>query len=209
MATSLAPDRKRPMVRTLLSAAAALLLAACVSTTLRDAWSDPSYTGPPFRKLLVLGVSNNISERRIFEDVMSRRLAAAGVEAIPAYRFLADGAKAAEPALDAAVRASGADGLLMSRVRAIDRRTSVTTSMAPGPAFGWYGVYSAWYPVTDVRQYDIALVETSLFAADGKRVVWSGMTETYEPTSVASDAPGFAGVIVRALQQRGLVPVQR
>ncbi len=104
------------------------------------------------------------------------------------------------------MRASGADGLLMSRIRGIDRRTSVSTSMAPMPAFGWYGVYSRWYPVTEVHQYDIATVETSLFAAEGKRVVWSGMTETYEPTSVAKDAPGFADVIIKALQQRGLVP---
>ena len=185
---------------------ASLALAACVSTTLRDTWYDPGYRGGSFRKLLVLGVSNNISERRTFEDIMAARLAVTGIEAIPAYRYLPEGGKAAEPALDAAVRASGTDGLLMSRIRGIDRRTSVYTSMAPMPAFGWYGVYSGWYPVTEVHQYDIATVETSLFAAEGKRVVWSGMTETYEPTSVAKDAPGFADVIIKALQQRGLVP---
>jgi hypothetical protein len=197
------------IARPLMMAAAALALAACASTTLRDAWYDTAYTGGSFRKVLVLGVSNNVSERRIFEDIMSGRLAATGVDAIPAYRYLVDDGKVPEPALDAAVRASGADGLLMSRVRAIDRRTSITTTMAPAPGFGWYGLYSAWYPMTDVRQYDIALVETSLFAADGKRVIWSGMTETYEPTSVAKDAPGFADVIVKALQQRGLVPGPR
>jgi hypothetical protein len=197
--------------RPLLIALAALALVACVSTTLRDSWYDTSYAGKPFRKILVLGVFNNVSERRIFEDVMAQRLAATGVEAIPAYRYLVDDGKADEAALDAAVRASGADGLVMSRVRGIDRRTSVTTSMVPmhGLGYGWYGLYSSWYPVTEVRQYDIATVETSLFAADGKRVVWSGMTETYEPTSVAKDAPGFAGVIVKALQQRGLVPVPK
>lgn len=189
--------------------AAAFVLTACASTTLRDSWYDTAYTGGTFRRILVLGVSGNISERRIFEDVMSQRLAATGVEAIPAYRYLADDGQAAEPALDAAVRTSGADALLMSRVRGIDRRTSVTTMMAPTPGFGWYGLYQSWYPVTEVRQYDIATVETSLFAANGKRVVWSGMTETYEPTSVAKDAPGFAGVIVKALQQRGLVPAPR
>jgi hypothetical protein len=187
-------------------AIAALALAACASTTLRDTWYDPTHRGGPFRTLLVLGVSANISERRTFEDIMAARLAGTGIEAIPAYRHLPEGGKATEPELDAAMRASGADGLLMSRILAIDRRTSVSTSMAPLPVFGWYGVYSRWYPMTEVRQYDIALVETSLFAADGKRVTWSGMTETYEPTSVAKDAPGFADVIVKALQQRGLVP---
>ena len=201
------------IARSMLVAAAALLLAACASTTLRDAWFDPAYPAKPFRKLLVLGVSDDISERRIFEDIMARHVAATGTEAVPAYRFLPDAGKVPEPALDEAVRAAGADGLLMSRVRKIDRRTSITTTMAPGgfygPGFGWYGMYSAWYPMTDVRQYDIATVETSLFAANGKQVVWSGMTETYEPTSVAKDAPGFADVIVKALQQRGLLPLPK
>src|SRR5918993_332790 len=183
--------RTNMLARPLLIAAAALVLAACASTTLRDSWSDPAYPAKPFRKLLVLGVSGSISERRVFEDIMARQVSTTGTEAVPAYRYLPDDGKAQETALDEAVRAAGADGLLMSRVRAIDRRTSVTTTMAPGPGFGygpgfgWYGLYSSWYPVTEVRQYDIATVETSLFAADGKRVLWSGMTETYEPPSVA------------------------
>jgi hypothetical protein len=200
-------------LRNAVLAAVAVALVACASTTIRDAWTDPSYRGGPLRKILVLGVSPNLSDRRIFEDIMSARLASVGVEAIPAYRFLPEEGRVPEPALDAAVKAAGADGLLLSRVLHIDRRTNVYTTMRSGPpfgpGFGWYGLYSAWYPVTEVHQYDIATVETSLFAADGKRVVWSGMTETYEPTSVAKDAPGFAAVIVKALQARGLVPAPK
>ena len=198
------------MFRRMLLAVCALALTACASTTIRDSWVDPAYRGGPLRKILVLGVSPNLSDRRIFEDIMSARLSTVGVDAVPSYRFLPEAGRAAEPALDAAVRASGADGLLMSRVLHIDRRTNVYTTMRSGPpfgpGFGWYGLYTSWYPVTEVHQYDIATIETTLFAADGKRVLWSGMTETYEPTSVARDAPGFAGIIVKALQERGLVP---
>jgi hypothetical protein len=193
--------------RRLFVAAAALALAACASTTIRDSWTDPSYARGPFRKVLVLGVSRDVPERRLFEDIMAQRIAASGVEAIPAYRYLPDGDRVEEPTLDQAVRASGADGLVMSRIRSIDRRTSVSTVMVPAyGGYGWYPWYAGWYPVTDVRQYDIAVVETSVFDTTDKRVVWTGVTETYEPTSVARDAPGFADVIVKALQKRGLLP---
>ena len=187
----------------------AVLLAACATTALRDQWVDASYRGGPFRKLLVLGVSSHVSERRTFEDLMVARLVAAGVDAIPAYRLLPSAEKVPEAALDDAVRASGADGLLMSRVVGLDRRVSATTSLAPAHGLGWYGLYTRWYPVTEVREYEVASVETSLFAPDGKRVVWSGMTETYEPTSVARDGPAFARVIVGALQHRGLLPASK
>lgn len=190
-----------------LACIAALALAGCASTTIRDAWTDPAWQGGPFRRLLVLGVSRDVPERRIFEDTMARRIVATGVEAVPAYGYLPEAAKADEPSLDRAVRESGADALLMSRIRSIDRRTSVSTVMVPASVgFGWYPWYSGWYPVTDVRQYDIAVVETSVFDTKTKRVVWTGVTETYEPTSVERDAPGFADVVVKALAGRGLLP---
>src|SRR5688500_1127751 len=122
--------------RRMLLAACALALTACASTTIRDSWVDPAYRGGPLRKILVLGVSPNLSDRRIFEDIVAARLTTIGADAIPSYRFLPEAGRAAEPALDAAVRASGADGLLMSRVLHIDRRTNVYTTMRSGPPFG-------------------------------------------------------------------------
>jgi hypothetical protein len=195
------------IIRRLFIAAATLALAACASTTLRDSWTDPGWQGPSFRKVLVLGVSRDVPERRVFEDIMAQRIALTGVEAVPAWRFLPESGRADEPTLDRVVRESGADGLVMSRIRSIDRRTSVSTVMVPMHyGWGWYPWYAGWYPATDVRQYDIAVVETSAFDTRTKRVVWTGVTETYEPTSVANDAPGFADVIVKALQRRGALP---
>jgi len=192
-----------------LVAAAALALAACVSTSIRDSWVDPQHGGSAFRKFVVLGVSPDLTDRRIFEDAMAGRLVAAGVAAVQAYRYLPDAGKAPEPELDRAVQASGADALLMSRIISVDRRASVSTTMMPaGPAYGrmgWYGWYSGWYPVTQVQQYEVAVVETTLFDAASKRVVWTGVTETFSPRSVEQDAPGFADVVVKELAARGLL----
>ena len=200
------------LTRRLLLAFAALTLAACASTTMRDSWYDSSYQGGAFTKFIVLGVSGDDTERRAFEDIAVSRLQAAGVEAVPSYRYLAEAGRVPEGRLDEAVRASGADALWMTRVRSVDRRTEVYQTMAPGPVMvgpGWYGMYSGWYPMTEVRQYDIASVETSIFDARTKKVVWSGISETYEPRSVAKEAPGFADLIIKSLRERGLVPAAR
>jgi hypothetical protein len=195
--------------RRLFVAAAALVLAACASTSIRDSWYDSAYRGGAFRKVLVVFVANDIANRRVAEDVVAGKLAATGVEALPAYRFLADGGRVDEATFDRAVRESGADAVLLIRVKGVDSKTQVSQVMMPAPVgmgFGYYGWYSGWYPVTEVRQYEIAIVETSLFEVATKRVVWSGVTETYEPRSVAQEAPGFADVIVKALRERGLLP---
>ena len=58
--------------------------AGCASTTLQSEWRDPAYTGGPFRKIFVIGLSaRDVTARRIFEDVMVSKINGVGVQAIP------------------------------------------------------------------------------------------------------------------------------
>ena len=59
--------------------------------------------------------------------------------------------------------------------------------------------------VPEVTQYDVANVETSLFDVKTKRVVWAGTTQTFNPTTVAQETPGFAKLIIGQLAARGLI----
>ncbi|MEP7063956.1 MAG: hypothetical protein ABI881_16330 [Betaproteobacteria bacterium] len=196
----------RPMVMFAVTLAA--LVAGCASTTLRDSWSDPSFTAGPFRKWIVVGVGGDTVAKRSFEDIMVARLRARGVDALPGYRYLPE-ARASESQLDGAVASAGADGLMMVHLRRVQSRTQVTNVMVPGPAypgFGWYGVYGGWYSVPEIRQYDVATVETTVYEVAGKKLVWSGITETFDPRSVAQEAPQFSELILDALAKRGIVP---
>ena len=186
----------------------AMLLSACASTTLQSAWFDTSYKGGAFHKILVVGVGANIADRRVFEDIFSQKLTSAGTPGIPGYQFLADDARANEPGWNAGITQSGADGLLLVRVLGIDTKTRVSTTMVPGPAY--YGPYGGWWgpsmvAVPEVSQYDLANVETNLFDVKTKRVVWAGTTQTYNPTTVAKETPGFADLIIGQLAARGLI----
>ena len=189
-------------------ASVVVLVAACASTTLRDAWMDPDYRGEPFRKMLVVAVHRNATERRVFEDIFSREVERTGALAIPGWRSIPQNTKIEEQAWNAAVEASGADALLLVRLVRVDTRTSVTTSVVPGaPVFGYgWGYYNAWVAVPEVRQYDVATVETRLFDVRSRKLVWSGITETFQPTSIAQETPGFAHVVLTELARRHLVP---
>jgi len=141
--------------------------------------------------------------RRVLEDVMVAKLRAGGVDAIPGWQFLSD-APMDEGAFGAAVAKSGADALLMVRLLSVETQTTVWPPM--GPRIGWYGMYSGWYAYPDVTTSQTAIVETTLFDARSRRVVWSGTSETFNPTSVQKDAPTFADVILGALRKVGLLP---
>jgi hypothetical protein len=187
-----------------------LLLASCQTTSIKSAWFDPTYAGGPMKKIDVVGVGGNVASRRVFEDTFAQKLRAAGVDGIAGYTVISDDARAAEAPFSAAVEQSGAQGVLMVRLLGVDTKTQVYTTMVAG-GYGWGpygGMYGpAWYPVTEVNQYDIATVETSLYDVKTRRLVWAATTETFNPSSVAQETPGYADLIIKQLAARGVIAV--
>jgi len=195
-----------------------LLAAACATTSIQSAWYDTGYTGGPFRKIVVIGISSNVANRRVFEDIFAAKLDAAGIQGVPGYTVLPNDPNADEPTVEAAVARVGADGVLTVRLLSVDTRTRVSTMMVPaggayGPYMGWGGYGGWWGPqmiaVPEVTQYDIANVETNLWNVKTKRVVWAAATDTFNPRSVQREAPGFADLIISELRARGLLPAPK
>jgi len=189
----------------LATGAAALVVAACASTTMKDSWVDPSVRTVPFAKVLVVAVGE-VTQQRIFEDVMVEKLRNVGVQGVQGYTLLPDG-RATEEQMNAAVTRSGADGLMLVRSKGVRTETEVRTTTMPGPMGpGWYGWYGSWYGVPEVYQYRIATIETTVFDAYTKKLVWTGVTETFDPTSFRKDAGRLADIIVGALAANKLTP---
>ena len=56
-----------------------------------------------------------------------------------------------------------------------------------------------------VSQQDIARVETRLYEIRSRQLIWAATTSTVNPTSVASETPAFAELVIRELRARGLI----
>ena len=199
------------------AAGAAILLASCQSTTIQSTWVDPSFTGGPFKKVFVMGLARDVTSRRVFEDIMVARLQAAGIQAVPAYQYMAEDVAVPEPVLEAAVAKSGADAVLMTRLLGVDTQISASTVMVPGPVMGpgfgpgwggpgWWGAYNQWWAVPQVTTYQIATAETTLYDASTRRIVWTATSQTFNPQSVQREAPGLADQVIAALRARNLLP---
>jgi hypothetical protein len=193
-----------------------LLLGACQTTTIQSAWLDPNFKGSPMQKIDVVAVGTNLANRRAFEDIFAQRLRDAGVDGVAGWTVIPDDARAAEAPFTAAVTQTGAQGLLVVRLLGVDTRTQVTTTMVPTSSVMWGG--SRWgggwgggsfgpsmVPVSEIQQYDLAMVETTLYDVATGRVVWAATTQTFNPSSVQREAPGFADVIIGQLSARGLI----
>jgi hypothetical protein len=190
--------------------ALAALVSGCETTSIRSAWFDTDFAGPPFRKIIVVGSINNVTDGRVFEDIFAERLRAAGVEGVPAYTVMPDDARGSDAAFVAAVEKSGAQGLLLVRLLGVETRTQVTTTMVSG-GMGWgRGVWGGpsrtMIPVQQISQYDVAAAETKLFDVRTKDLVWAATTTTFSPRSVARETPAFADLVIGQLAARGIIP---
>lgn len=197
------------LLRTLLYLAAATLTAACASVPSpvnTTTWRDPSFDGPPFRKIFVVGLSaQSLRDQRGFENLIVSTLQAAGVAAVPAWQFVPTDHVPDQATMRAAVAQAGTDATLLVRISGFTAETGVAygaggvASVAPGMYVGWYepGV------VTDT--YQAATIYTTLFDVRTAHPVWTFNPPDYDPATLDEDAPRYANEVVSLLLSSGLV----
>jgi hypothetical protein len=200
----------RPSPR--IPAALALILVVgvlgCSSTKLVNQWENPQYVPARLDRLLVIGVSRQAGLRRTFEDEFAARLKTAGIDAAPSYLFIPEDGPVQEARLQEAVRQAGADGVLMTRLVRVERRTEVSPGFySPGPGY-WYGMYpwysAGWigyYEPPRIYQYDVYISETSLYDARRNQLVWSGTVQTREPGDLDKEIARYVETVIKALKK--------
>jgi hypothetical protein len=198
-----------------------VFLVGCSSTSLVGSWRDPRFQGPPIRKVLVIGINEDRNARRIFEDEFARQLAARGVEAVASYTLIPQDGQVPEAVVAAAVRESGAEGILMTRVVTSTTETAVMpgrTQTTVSPALGrgsptgfhptFYGHYSSvWttYTPPTVTQFTVWTLETDLWSVSREQPIWSGVTRSTEGSNINRDIGDLVEVIANALAGEKLI----
>jgi hypothetical protein len=203
----------RSTLSRLFALCAALLLAACASTTLDGTWTRPEFAGKRIQgTVMVVGVARDDTVRRIYEDAMVAALMARGVKAVHSYTALPAALdQNSDERLQQAAQKAGASLILSTAVIGQDRETVVTQDPMVYGGFrgyrGWYGSYWGMsYPVrTEVRTYSIYVAQTALTDVAGDRVEWTARTRTTAPTDVEKETRAFVEVIVGALEKAGLI----
>jgi hypothetical protein len=204
----------RGMRPRLLAFAALALLAACASTTIVEQWQSPGFTGGPFKRILVVGVTKEAAVRRIFEDEFVRQLRERGTDAVASYTLIPEDGPVERPRLERAVKESGADGVVVTRVLRVEKRTQVVPGTPAFPMYrdiygyygtGWGGVWTGYASPPAVFQYDEVKVETKLFDARNAALVWAAQSDVFAPTDARRDSADFASRIIGALAARKLI----
>jgi hypothetical protein len=193
------------------AAAAGLLAAACASTSIVSSWVSPEAPANKPRKLLIVGVSNVDTTRRIFEDEFVKQLRARGLDAIPSYSQLRGDGRPTQEDVVAAIRKSGADSVLVTQIKGTETRTDVSyryePMMVPGGYYGFYsGAWASAYTATPtVYQYDIVNAETKIWTTGTDKLLFSVLTRTFDPSAPQREIPPFVTMLVEQMAKGGLL----
>ena len=192
-------------------------IASGKSTRLVTSWKNPEYSGARFHKILVLGMSDKPGVRADFEDALSKLVTSDGIEAIPGNTILLrpEDTKLDMNYLKTQIREFKIDAVIVSRLVKVE--TNVT--YIPGHAYtmpypyyrSFYGYYGAVYPVVYspdyLREDKTVRVETNVYdtrTPDGT-IVWTGISDTFNPRSADKAIDGVTKLIVKELQKEGIL----
>lgn len=185
-----------------------LWLAGCASTDLVSTWKDPGAGPLAFRRVIALAVTKDESVRRTMEDTMVKRMKSAE----PAYQTIPTRDLENQDKLKAAIRTSGADGLVMVRV------IGVTTEVSRQPGdyqwkptsspYLWDGWGGSWYAVYDpgieVKERFV-VVEVNVYSIESGKLLWASRSRTAEPRSMKVLVESIADANAEAMKKAGLL----
>jgi hypothetical protein len=182
----------------------------CAPTQLVNSWQDPRFSGPPLKRIMVIGVTKQAGIRRTFEDEFAQQLQAKGVQAVQSYTLIPEDGEVPKERVAQAVKESGVEGVLITRLVKVERQSQIYPGTYAGaPSVGFYGYYSAswsgFYEPAQVYTYDQVTAETNLFEAKGDLLIWSGTTQTFAPSDIKKDAKQFVSLIVNTLVDKKLI----
>lgn len=189
-----------------------LALAGCAAThPIVSEWRNPAYSTTSFKRIMIGGLGGETSVRRNFEDEFVSQLRAVGVDALPSYRFVAEGETLDEARLKQAAQTAGADAALYARSIHVEPKISYGPSYYPSPWFGFYGPYGgvSWrglYGAPSVYRYNEYTSETTLYDLTRNEIVWTGTIKTTEPDDVKSAVRSYAEAVITALREKALLP---
>ena len=205
------------------------LTSCATKTALQSSWELPNYEGRPLTDLAVISIMKDKKQSVAFESTVVQDLDANGVSAVPGFSFMKGDTTMSEEEMEQRVDATGADGVLIFKVLALNTDASYVPPTAyyvpDGYGYGWwddpywgyytpypYSYWGYWYPAMQVvgspGYWDVStdyVVQTALYRTRDNRLIWTAVSDTWDPSSEADLAKSLSDVVVKRMLKTGLV----
>jgi hypothetical protein len=193
-----------------------LALAGCASVTMVSSVKEQSAAPKSYRSFLVVGITQNLQTRQVFEGVMAAELRKRGLSAVPSYTVTGVEEKLSVALVEKAALAAAVDAVITAKVVDLKRKThkDVGYAMTERGVDSYAGIYggvgTVSYATFDMKPVEITTsttygLESHLFDTATKGLVWTGTSNAVDPQGLITASEKFAGVVINTLTREGLI----
>jgi len=170
-----------------------------------DNWRNSTYTGPAYKKIMVVALTKQEDLRQPIEKEFAKQLRSRGVEVATCHEYFPDPDKATREELVRVSQGMGIEAYLIGRV--LGAGTDVQTY---GPADTTVDSmsYLPWFgPGPQItRQREAVTIESRLYDGKTTGIVWRSTVDAVNPSGSDDQISRFVGLVVKALRDKKLIP---
>jgi len=184
-----------------------VLLASCASTKVVERWADPDFDAK-LKNIMVLSLNQSEKSRRLFEDGFLHALKQRKIQSSASYDLLPSNEDLDKEKVKAAIAGSDIDGVLVLRAVKITKEERYVQAQTTGTRYNSFYAYVGEYrPTYSAYTTDDTLVhlETNLYAVDGAKLIWSGKTETFNPSDVNAYLVDLTKTVLDEIDKTGFI----
>jgi hypothetical protein len=195
-----------------LSIIALIIIVACeTQTQVTGIWKDESYTTEDFKKIAVVGITSNISNRDVFENAITKRLKEIGYNAIPGSVIITPNMIKLKDkkGLKKALKINSVDGVLVISLLDIKEDSYYVpgSSSYYHPMNPYYGSFYDYYYYNYDRVYAQGyyqstiqiFLESNFYSLISDTLVQTMQSETVNPADVKDLADSYSKTLVEQL----------
>ena len=208
-------------MKTLYYILAILVLSSCSSTRMIDTWVSQEYTNYQTQKVLIIGITDNLTARKIFEEQLKSELNKRGIHAVESFDVFDPtftSLKQKETDIQNEVKRlhnEGFDAILISAVKGVDEKATYSGDTFVRDyywrRFGrYYFLYQDIYLVEGYyNEYKVYHIEASLYNLNedsNKSLVWVASYDIVDPKKITSTVTNYATAIIKSLEKEQIIP---
>jgi hypothetical protein len=185
------------------------ILTACASTQLTHTWVDRERQGKPVSSVMVIAVTKEEGIRRSFEDKFVEKLNDIGIDALSSADDIEIPAdkKLEKTHIANALEQHKNDAVIVTQLKSVEKKqTYVPPRRSVGGYYGYYG--HAYHTVIEPGYYrddTYILLETNLYDVATEKLIWSGTSKTWNPSSTNSLIDGVVSSIIKEMEKMQLL----
>jgi hypothetical protein len=199
-----------------------LMFLSCSSTRINESWRNPEYVDYQPSKVLILGITPNLTARKIYEEKLKLEFVHKGIIANEGNNILKrsfTNLKQTEDEIEEQIDMllnKGYDAILISAVKGYENRITYRGDLLSNDMrlnrFGpyYYLNQNVYFDNEIYQEYKVYHIEISLYdltSETEKSLVWVASYDIIDPKKINATIKDCVNAIVSSLEEEGILPL--